>query len=74
MITFRLNRSHKIALWLIFFIAVGGILAGLYMYNLQDKDLAKVRPDFIMTASELQRAFETDEAAAGPKYINRKIS
>ncbi|MRS03163.1 hypothetical protein EG832_08065 [bacterium] len=73
MITFRLKRSHKIALWLVFFIAVGGILTGLYMYNLQDKDLAKVRPDFIMTASELQRAFETDEAAAGPKYINQII-
>jgi hypothetical protein len=73
MITFNLKRSHKVALWLIFFIAVGGVLAGLYMYNLQDKDLAKVKPDFIMTASELQRAFETDEASAGSKYINRII-
>lgn len=73
MITFRFKRSHKIALWLIFFIAVGGILAGLYMYNLQDKDLAKVKPDFFMTASELQKAFETDEASAGSKYINRII-
>ena len=73
MITFRLKRSHKIVLWLVFFIAVGGILAGLYMYNLQDKDLAKVKPDFIMTASELQKAFETDEASAGLKYINRII-
>lgn len=71
--TFRLKRSHKIALWLVFFLAVGGILAGLYMYNLQDKDLRKVKPDFIMTASELQRAFENDEADAGSKYINRII-
>lgn len=71
--TFKLKRSHRIALWLVFFIAVGGILAALYMYNLQDKDLQKVKPDFIMTASELQKAFETDESTAGAKYINRII-
>lgn len=71
--TFRLKRSHKIMLWLVFFLALGGILAGLYMYNLQDKDLRKVKPDFTMTASELQKAFETDEASAGSKYINKII-
>jgi len=71
--TFRLKRSHKIALWLVFFLAVGGILAGLYMYNLQDKDLRKVKPDFVLNASELQKAFETDEASAGSKYINSII-
>ena len=60
-------------LWLVFFLALGGILAGLYMYNLQDKDLRKVKPDFTMTASELQKAFETDEASAGSKYINKII-
>lgn len=70
---FRLKRSHKIALWLVFFLAAGGILAGLYMYNLKDKNLLKVKPDFVMTAPELQRAFETDETAAGSKYINRII-
>ena len=70
MITLRLTRSHKIALWLVFFLAVGGILAGLYMYNLKDKDLRKVKPDFVLTATELQKAFETDEASAGSKYIN----
>jgi len=71
--TLKLKRSHKIALWLVFFLAVGGIMAGLYMYNLQDKDLRKVKPDFVMTASELQRAFETDEVAACSKYINMVI-
>lgn len=70
---FNLKRSHRIALWLVFLLAVGGILAALYMYNMQDKDLQKVNPDFTMTASELQNAFETDEATAGTKYINRII-
>ena len=40
------------------------------MYNLKDKDLRKVKPDFVLTATELQKAFETDEASAGSKYIN----
>ncbi len=71
--TFKLKKAHKIALWLVFFLVIGGILAGLYMYNLQDKDLQKVKPDFIMTATELQKAFETDETAAGQKYINKII-
>jgi len=71
--TFKLKRSYRIALWLVFLLAVGGILAALYMYNLQDKDLQKVKPDFIITASELQNAFETDETTAGTKYINRII-
>lgn len=71
--TFKLKRSHRIVLWLVFFVAIGGILASLYMYNLKDRDLKKVKPDFIMTASELQKEFETDESAAGAKYINRII-
>lgn len=71
--TFKLKRSYRIALWLVLFLALAGILAGLYMYNLQEKDLQKVKPDFIMTASELQRSFEDDEAAAGTEYIDRII-
>jgi hypothetical protein len=70
---FKLKRSHRIALLLVFIVAAGGILAALYLYNLQDKDLQKVKPDFQMTAAELQKAFETDESAAGAKYINRII-
>lgn len=73
MITFKLNRSHKVALMLVFFLAMGGVLAGLYMYNLKDKDLKNVKPDFKMTATELQGAFEADEASAGAAYINKII-
>jgi len=71
--TFKLKRSYRIALWLVFFLAVGAILGGLYMYNMQDKDLRKVKPDFILTAAELQQAFEADEAAAASAYIDRII-
>jgi hypothetical protein len=70
---FNLKRSHRIVLWLVLLLAVGGILTALYMYNLKDKDMQKVKPDFTMTASELQKEFETDESVAGAKYINRII-
>jgi hypothetical protein len=63
----------KIALFVIFFIAVAGILAALYLYNLKPKDLQKVKPDFVVTATDLQKAFEDDEKASSLKYINRIV-
>jgi hypothetical protein len=63
----------KIALFVVFFIAVGGILAALYFYNLKPKDLQKVKPDYIITSADLEKAFETDEKAASAKYINKVV-
>ena len=71
--TFKFKRWHKIAFGLILVLVAGGILAALYLYNMQDKDLQKVKPDFILSASELQGAFEADEAAASSNYINKII-
>jgi len=48
----------KIALFVVFFLALGGILAALYMFNKQHKDMLKTTPDFIITASDLQKDFE----------------
>lgn len=69
----KLQKTHLVALLLIFIIALGGILTGLYMYNRQEKDLQKVKPDFVMTAAELQKAFEVDEAAANSDYTGMVI-
>lgn len=69
----KLQKTHVAALLIIFIIALGGILAGLYMYNRQEKDLQKVKPDFIMTAAELQYAFEADEDAANIEYTDKII-
>jgi hypothetical protein len=33
--------------------------------------MAKAKPDFIITATLLQKEFEDDEAAASSKYINK---
>ena len=61
----------KIALFFVSFIALSGILAALYMYNLKHTDMAKAKPDFIISALVLQKAFEDDETAASTRYINK---
>ena len=68
-----MKTSIKIALAIVLFIALGGILGGLYMFNKQHADLQKSKPDFVMTASDLQKAFEDNEADATAKYVNKVI-
>lgn len=63
----------KIALFVVFFFALGGILAALYLFNKQHKDLQKVKPDFVISASDLRKAFEENEADASAKYINKVV-
>ena len=61
----------KIALGFVVFIALAGILAALYMFNLKHTDMAKARPDFTITSTVLQKAFEDNETAASKLYINK---
>jgi len=61
----------KIALFVVSFIALSVILAALYMFNLKQTDMAKAKPDFILTATELQKEFEDNESTASARYINK---
>jgi hypothetical protein len=61
----------KVALFFVTFIALSAILAALYFYNLKITDMAKAKPDFIVTASSLEKAFEDDETKASVTYINK---
>ena len=61
----------KITLFFVFFIALSAILAALYMFNLKHTDMSKARPDFVISASALQKAFTNDETTASAKYINK---
>jgi hypothetical protein len=63
----------KIALFVVAFIVLSGILAGIYMFNLKHTDMAKAKPDFVLTATELQKAFENDETNASKKFINKIV-
>jgi hypothetical protein len=61
----------KIGLFVVSFIALSAILAALYMFNLKHTDMAKAKPDFIISATALQKEFEDNETAASAKYINK---
>jgi hypothetical protein len=61
----------KVALFLVMFIALAGILAALYMYNLKHTDMAKAKPDYVITATQLQKEFEDNETTASTKYTNK---
>ena len=61
----------KIALFVVFFFAVGVILASLYVFNMKHKDLKKTKPDFVITSVSLQKVFEDEEKSATAKYVNK---
>jgi hypothetical protein len=63
----------KIALFAVIFLIIAGAGTGIYLFNKQHTDLGKTKPDFILTASDLQKAFEKDEAAATAKYVKKII-
>jgi len=63
----------KVALFFVTFIALAAILAALYFYNLKATDMSKAKPDFILTASALQKAFEDDETKASLSYLNKVL-
>lgn len=63
----------KVALFVVAFIALSGILAALYYYNLKHTDMSKARPDFIISSTMLQKAFEDNETSASQKYINKIV-
>jgi len=48
----------KVALFFVSFIAFAAILAALYLYNLKNTDLTKARPDYVLSATLLQKEFE----------------
>jgi hypothetical protein len=68
-----MKPSVKIALFVVFFVALGGIFAALYLYNLKPKDLQKVKPHFVLTAIDFQKAFEENEKVSSEKIINKII-
>jgi len=63
----------KVALAVVSLIAIGGILAALYLYNQQHADLSKSRPDFVISASLLQKEFGDNEKLASEKYISKIV-
>jgi len=61
----------KIALFVVVLFAVSAILAALIMFNKKHTDTAKAKPDFVITATSLQKEFEDNEKTASARYINK---
>ena len=61
----------KITLFIILAVAVITILTALIAFNKKHADTAKVKPDFVITATTLQKEFEDNEVAASTRYINK---
>lgn len=68
-----MKPTVKIALLVIFLIAIGGLIAGLYLYNLKPKDLLNAKPHYSISAVDFQKAFDENEKAASARYINKII-
>jgi hypothetical protein len=58
-------------LFVVLFIAVSAILAALILYNKKHTDTSKAKPDFVVTATSLEKEFEDNEKAASARYINK---
>jgi hypothetical protein len=70
---FLKKKSVRYFLLAAFILIVAGISIGLHLYTKKHKDLSKVKAEYIMNAPDLLAAFESDEAAASAKFINKVI-
>jgi hypothetical protein len=68
-----MKTSVKILLGVVLLIGLVGIGVGLYLFRMPHKDLGKAKPDFVITAVDLQKAFEENESVATAKYVNKII-
>jgi len=69
----KLKRPYRYILIVILLTGLAGLITGIYFYNLRDKDLLKEKPDFLISAEELQKEFESDENASNIKFVNKII-
>jgi hypothetical protein len=63
----------KTVLIVVGFLFLAGAAAGFYMFNLKAKDLSKVKPDYVITAADLLKAFEGDEVSAAARYVGKTV-
>lgn len=55
-------------------IGVIGLIVGLIIYNKPHKNIGKSKADFTLTSQELFAAFESNEAVANEKYLDKVIA
>ncbi len=68
------SKRKKIIRYTLLSLLVIIAAAGIYIYkeyNRRHKDTAALRPDYILSATELIRAFEQNEQQSGKKYSDK---
>jgi molybdopterin-binding protein len=66
-----MKLSVKIALVAVLLFAIVSILVALSLYFKKHSNLATAKPDYVITATALQKEFEDNEKTASEKYINK---
>jgi len=69
----KIKRPYRFILIVILIAGFAGLIAAIYLFNLRNKDLLKEKPDFIISAEELQKEFESDETASTLKFVNKIV-
>ena len=69
----KIKGPYRFILIVILITGLAGLIAAIYLFNLRNKDLLKEKPDFILTAEELQKEFESDENASTLKFVNKIV-
>ncbi len=61
-------------IWLILILGVSGAIIGYRMWNKPHQDIAASDSTASLTAPDLLKAYQTDEATANAKYLNKIIT
>lgn len=67
------NRFIKASVLVLILIIIISAATGLYLFYKKHPDITKTKPDFKITATELQKEFDTDEHAASQKFSNKVL-
>ncbi|HEX2975069.1 MAG TPA: hypothetical protein VHO68_03955 [Bacteroidales bacterium] len=64
---------YKIGLLVLLIFVLSGICAAVYMFYLEEADSAVLKPDYVITAEDLQKEFLDNEGSASEKYVNKIV-
>lgn len=66
-----MKKKVRTAIYILIILGLLSVIAGIKLYNKPFRDLLQTKPDFTMSAAELQKEFESDEQQANEKYMNK---
>jgi hypothetical protein len=67
------NKVIKATVLIVILIIIISAATGLYLFYKKHPDITKTKPDYKITAIELQKEFDTDEQGASQKFGNKVL-